>query len=517
MLFQTMILQYLPILLVNAVLPVWDYDALLYHLEIPRQYLAAGRIFFDPEIWRSAYPFLGEMPFLLGMVFGVDSLAKFIHLTYAVLLISSVYVFSLRFWGREVALTGTAILIGVPSFISWATWVSVDYAWAAFEFWSLYAICLWLIPENRMSPKWLILAGIMSGCAASVKYLSLPTLLIVGAIIGWKSIENRNMYRTNWFGNLMLFGACAGLVMGAWYIKNWLWTGNPIYPLLFGGPGWELLENQVLNDYVQTFGVGRTWMDYLLLPFNVYADQAQFSTTSDEVVHPALWLGVLFPLIARSNKLFHVILVYAGLSFVYWAASSQVIRFLLPLSAVAAIMAASVIERFPSRLKDLLKLGLIGMMFLSLLSQIPMLNDIGLKRYLIGDKSPAQMLQSINNHFRTVFYIENNLISTDRVLFLWDGRGYYCEQRCIPDDEQSTAIRLSVNAPEPQQLAQELKEMGITHLMLSSPDAEWFISYHDPHGQHQTALDYFTQIFLPACGQPIFQDGGFGIFEIRCR
>jgi hypothetical protein len=168
-------------------------------------------------------------------------------------------------------------------------------------------------------------------------------------------------------------------------------------------------------------------------------------------------------------------------------------------------------------LKHLLKLGLIGAMFLSLFGQIPLLNDLGLKRYFVGDKSPAQVLQSINNHFRMIFYIQNNLSPMDRVLFLWDGRGYYCEQQCIPDDEQSTAIRLSINSPEPQQLAKELKELGMTHIMLSRPDAEWFISYHDPHGRHQTALDYFTRIFLPACGQPVFQEGGFGVFEITCR
>ncbi|MBN2114930.1 MAG: hypothetical protein JW730_00055 [Anaerolineales bacterium] len=99
-LLQTVIFISIPLLLVNAASPVWDYDALMYHMEIPRQFLAEGRIYFDPEIWRSAYPFLGEMPFLVGMIFGLDPLAKLINLTYAVLLMSSVYVFSVRFWGR---------------------------------------------------------------------------------------------------------------------------------------------------------------------------------------------------------------------------------------------------------------------------------------------------------------------------------------------------------------------------------------------------------------------------------
>ena len=38
-LLQTIIFASIPLLLVSVVSPVWDYDALLYHLEVPRQFL----------------------------------------------------------------------------------------------------------------------------------------------------------------------------------------------------------------------------------------------------------------------------------------------------------------------------------------------------------------------------------------------------------------------------------------------------------------------------------------------
>ena len=370
-LLRTVILACIPLQLISVVSPVWDYDALLYHLEVPRQFLAAGRIYFDPEIWRSAYPFLGEMPFLVGIIFGLDPLGKLINLTYAVLLISSVYAFSIRFLGRQIAYTAIAILIGAPAFLLWSTWAGVDYAWACYEFWSIYAICLWLADEKQMAPKWLVLAGVMSGSAASIKYLSLPVLVIVGAIVAWKSMEGIKRPIKGLAVNLLIFGVSAGLVMGTWYIKNWLWTGNPVYPLIFGGPGWDALESRVLNDYVGTFGTGKTWLDYLLLPFNVYAYHNRFATIPIEVIHPALWLGFFFPVIAKPDKIFKVVPVYAILYFTLWVVSSQVVRFLLPLSAFAAILAGSVIEKSPSVLKNFLKFGLLGgLMILSLIHQI---------------------------------------------------------------------------------------------------------------------------------------------------
>jgi hypothetical protein len=306
--------------------------------------------------------------------------------------------------------------------------------------------------------------------------------------------------------------------MGTWYIKNWLWTGNPVYPLIFGGPGWDALESRVLNDYVGTFGTGKTWLDYLLLPFNVYAYHNRFATIPIEVIHPALWLGFFFPVIAKPDKIFKVVPVYAILYFTLWVVSSQVVRFLLPLSAFAAILAGSVIEKSPSVLKNFLKFGLLGgLMILSLIHQVVTIQNASLWDYFIGQKSAAQVLPETNNNFETISYIQSSLTPDDRVLFLWDGRGYYCDERCIPDDEQSTAIRLSIDSPVPQELAQELDNNGITHLMLSSPDANWFITYHDPRGLHRKALDYFTKVFLPACGKSIFQDRGMTLFELTCH
>ena len=515
--FQILILILIPLLLVSVVTPVWDYDALLYHMEIPRQFFREGRIFFDPETWRSAYPFLGEMTFLVGIAFELDSLGKLINLTYAVLFFGSVYVFSLRFVGRPVAMTATAILTGAPAFLLWATWAAVDYAWAAYEFWSLYAVFLWLSNGKPAASKWLLLAGMMSGAAASIKYLSLPTVIIVGAIVGWKSFEHTEQPIRNALRNLLTFGLPAVAIMGAWYLKNWFWAGNPVYPLLFGGPGWEPIENQVLNDYVQTFGVGKTWLDYILLPYHIYAYQARFATIPIESIHPALWLSGFAPLAAGSNKFLKIGAIYVGIYFVIWITTSQVIRFLLPVSAFAAILAAAVIERLPPLLRNFLKFGLVaGLVVLSVLHQIGTIQRIGAWDYVTGRQSAAELLQRANTNIQAIQYIQTSIDPEDRVQFLWDGRGYYCDQRCIPDDEQSTAIRLSIGAPAPEDLAHSLRTAGITHLLLSPFDARWFIDYHDPRGWHQDALTYFTEVFLPACGMSLFQSGGMELFEIIC-
>ena len=516
-LLKIFIIAMIPILLVHVFTPVWDYDALLYHLEIPRQFLAHGRIYFDPEIMRSAYPLLGEMLFLVGMAFQLDSLSKLINLTYAFLFVLSTFAFAKRFFNREVGLVAVGILISTPAFILWATWASIDFAWACYELWSMYAVALWLANGKTDTRKWLMLAGIMSGFAASAKYISIPTLLIVAGIIAWISTQRSKQPIVEAIRNLLTFGVSAGLVMGAWYIKNWIWTGNPIYPLVFGGPGWGPLENQILKDYMQTFGVGKNWLDYLLLPYNVYAHHDQFSTIQQEIIHPLIWLAFLFPFLVRFQK-YAGIIIYTALYYVWWLFGSQVIRFLLPPSAFLVILAGSVVERLPVLLKSSLKILLIiGLMTFNLVYQILVLNNSGAFSYIAGQKPTTEFLALFADDFSVKQYIQEMLDPADRALFLWDGRGYYCDSRCIPDNGQAAAVGLAVGSPLPQELAHSLRQNGVTYLMLSRTDVDWFIEYHDPHEYHRSALDYYESIFLPACGKSVYKDDGMELFKVTCQ
>ncbi len=506
-----------PILIANSLTPVWDYDALLYHMEIPRQFLSQGRIFFNPEVMRSAYPFLGEMLFLVGMIFRLDPLAKLISLAYAILFIFSTYSFACRFFHREVALVAAGILVSNPAFPLWATWAGIDFAWAVYELWAVYAISLWLIAEKTTTGKWLVLAGVMSGLAASTKYISIPALLILAVIILWKTIEGSKRPFAEAFRNLWTFGISAGLIMGTWYIKNWVWTGNPVYPLVFGGLGWDPLKDQILKGYMQTFGVGTSLVDYFLVPYNVYAHQNQFSTAFQEIVHPLIWLAFVFPFLKKTKK-YSILFVYGTLYYVWWLLGLQVIRFLLPLSAFFAILAGDVIERLPLLIRNVLKLGLItGLMIFNLVYQTSVLRNSGTFLYLLGRKSSDEFLRLFVDDFSVKQYIQNSLDFDKRVQFLWDGRGYYCDSRCIPDDEQSQAVKLALNSANPESLARELNATGITHLMLNRTDAGWFVRYHDPHEYHKRTLQYFEDTFLPACGKSIYRDAGTELYEITCK
>jgi hypothetical protein len=190
----------------------------------------------------------------------------------------------------------------------------------------------------------------------------------------------------------------------------------------------------------------------------------------------------------------------------------------LPLSAFFAILAGSVIEKMPGTIKNGLKIGLIaGVLIFNLVYQVVVLNNSGAFLYITGQKPAEDLLLLFVDDYGVKQYVQNTLDRDQRVQFLWDGRGYYCDSRCIPDDEQSQAVKLAMDSPLPETLAEQLRADGVTHLMLNRTDANWFITYHDPGEYHQRTLEYFEADFLPICGKSIYKDVGAELYEIVCH
>ena len=368
-----------------AISPVRDYDALMYHLEIPRQYLEYGGIYFNPAAWRSAYPMLTEMLFMIGVIFHLEPFSQLISLTFAIIFILSIYAFGRRFFSSKIALLAIGILLGNLAMPIYATSPGVEFSSACFEFWSLYAFSIWVFEDKaKKQIVWLAAAGVMIGLAASVKYLSLPAMSVIGLLVLAKSIQLDKSDLKKIGQNILVFGFPALVVMAPWYLKNWAWTGNPFYPLLFGGQAWSSLRNELFHDYMGSFGMGWGWRDYLLLPINLYLHQPRFATLSLEIFNPVLWLAFAFIFVKKWRQ-YDYLVVYIFLGFIIWAGCEQVIRFLLPLSGFLALLSANVLSQFSRLIPEGISIGLIGgLMIVAVAYQVWLAADSSLLNYVRG-------------------------------------------------------------------------------------------------------------------------------------
>lgn len=497
--------------LIHALAPPWDYDGLMYHLKAPQLFLEAGRIYLLPEIWQANGPLTTEMLFAIGLAFGSDSFAKLIHLTYAVLMMCATFAFGRRCFSNKTAWLALAILLGVPILPIWASWAYTDFAWAIYEFLSVFAIMLWILHHKR---RWLIIAGVLSGFALGSKYLAFGSTTLLCLWILWHS---RRHAITTILMNLTLFGVCAFIIAAPWYLKNIFLAGNPFYPFFFGGQGWDFQRLDMLMGYLRSFGTGKGVLDYLLLPFNIYVHHGKFSTLSIEIPGLLFLLALLYPF-TRQGKIQNNTAVYTIFYFGVWAVGSQQTRFLLPIFPPLAILTASVlleISRF--RWGRILMMGLVGGTLVTTLAYQGLY--LVQKRpipVVFGSESKANFLRRNVFDYNAIESLNSILQPGERALMMWDGQSYYCKSKCLPDADQTRWLRLTGPDPSIETVTKTLHEMNITHLFFSQGDLVWFSKYHDPSGRHRQAAIYFQEVFREACTRDVYHDKYVSIYEITC-
>jgi len=332
----------------QALTPVWDYDGLMYHLEGPRQFLEANRILLLQHPYQANGPMLIEMLYSIPVGLGLEPLSKLIHMTFGILLILATYSLGERYLGTRKGWIPAAIMLASPIIVSLAGYAYSDLGWALYTLLGMYSILIWS-DSNRFS--YLIVAGIFSGLMIGSKYLALGYFLILILIIIWLDRGKEWHQR---FVNIFLYGGIAFLIGFPWYLKNIIYSGNPVYPLFFGGPGWPHDRVQFASNFLSSFGTGKSFVDYLLLPYNLYVHQNKYSTFigSRESLSPLFLFVLVVPFLRNKSRAIVVILFLTVMGFVYWALTSQQIRLLLPLFPFFSILASKALVDITSPIKS---------------------------------------------------------------------------------------------------------------------------------------------------------------------
>lgn len=511
----------------QALTPPWDYDGLSYHLQGPRLFLQAGRIIPIPENWFTYYPSTWEMIYLLGMGLGTDIFARLIHYSTMILLLLATYSFGKRFLPHPGGWLAAAILLGIPILPLWGNAAYTDIAWALFQF---LAIGLFLSWEKERTPKLLILSGVMQGLALGSKYLALSGTAILLVFIFWLSLRSKSqspLLKTVVL-NCFLFGIATILVALPWYLKNYLWTENPVFPLYLPQNIIDPGQIKIWMDYVNSFGTGTRWFDYLLLPVNIYFQHEKFATFMGnmEMPNPIYLFVLVYPFVRRRieigfQKSLDILAVISTVFFIAWIFGSQQIRFLLPLFPGISILSVVCLGHIFMngtklyRFNRILKIGLIGGMVISTLIFMSMyMLMIRPDRGFFGRETKTAFIERISRDAKGLFYANENLTDNEKMMLLWDGRGYYCNKACLPDVDQSRWVSIVQRSSNIKDVTQELEKLKITHLFLSKEDVSFFVLKHDPSGVNLDALNFLLKDYVPKCAMVIHDDEWSRIYKL---
>lgn len=212
--------------LVGVLGPEIGFDALWYHLTLPKLYLDNHAIYHIPGslLYYSDMPKLTEMLYIVALSLGNEITAKFIHFSFGILILIALYKLSRKFFDRTSSFL--VILVFYSNLV--VGWESVsayiDLSRTFFEVLSLWALVNFA--ENR-EKKWLVIAALMFGFALSTKILALasivPLLFLLFAVCYKQGIKTA-------VKSIMIFCVISMSVVLPWMIFSFINTGNPVYP-----------------------------------------------------------------------------------------------------------------------------------------------------------------------------------------------------------------------------------------------------------------------------------------------
>jgi hypothetical protein len=493
---KAFLLSLLVVFIISAIIlssvPPVSKDALVHHLAVPKLYLKHGGMYEIPFMAFSYYPMNIDLLYVIPLYFGNDIIPKFIHFSFALLTAWLIFSYLNRRINAMYALLGVVFFLSIPIIVKLSITVYVDLGLIFFSFASLLSLLKWI--EKRFQLKFLVLSGIFCGLAMGTKYNGLITFFLLTLFVPfihsrYAKDEKAGAVKSLQYG--ALFFGIALFVFAPWMIRNYIWTGNPLYPLHDG------LFNPENPIHRQTIGLftyrsavyHEEWWQIALLPIRVFFEGQDGSPQYfDGRLNPFLLLLPFFAFyrIGKESDIMRMelkaMLCFSVLFFTFAFFSSGLrVRYISPIIPPLVILSMFGLRRMVLQVKAL---------------QIPLLRHIGLAgivliicaalwlnvryifeqyayvdpfSYLGGRVTRDEYIEKHRPEFPVMQYVNEKLPPTARILFIFMGkRGYYCDRDYVLDMNNNRSILRQIvkRSDNSEQLIDELRKMGITHLLI---------------------------------------------------
>lgn len=227
---------------VNAFIPETWVDALDYHLGLPSYYIANH--FFKPDPYNS-FSYLNqnaEMLCLWGILAKSEVAVKLLTWTFLVMTSAAIYLFTKKYSNRFCALLSILLILLMPIATMQSIVVGNDLEMTYYVFvgWFMFSQVFDRIEKQGVDSASMLIVGGCFGAGIGTKYnalvLTMFCFLAATFLIKLKWNENYKVALKRGFFPFML-----GIFIfaGPWMIRNFINTGNPVYPFyhgIFGKP-----------------------------------------------------------------------------------------------------------------------------------------------------------------------------------------------------------------------------------------------------------------------------------------
>jgi hypothetical protein len=437
--------------LLIALAPPTAWDSLVYHLTGARLYLEAGRVAHPIDMPYLGFPALGQMHFLLALAFDLEPAASLFHYGYGLMALALAAALARRLAGEAAAWFAAILLLSVPSILTLMSSPYVDLALLFYTTASFYLFLRWrdAYLAQQGERGWLLLLGAFIGFTGGLKYTAVatPVALALGMLLAARRSGTVAALR-----RVAMVAMVAVVAVAIWPLKNWLATGNPVYPFFVDDAlYWDEWRGWWFDRPGTGLAATAPWR-LLTAPVEASVLGTEGSEMYDATIGPLLLMGLLLlvftwrALPQKERSAARYLLLFIALNYALWlyglARTALLLqtRLLFPIFGLLAILAGAAFAQAERLRRPQLDAGwllrVIAVLTLTLLLVTQFVDFLARNPLpvLFGVESRQSYERRQLGAYADVMAAINQLPPGSRVIFLWEPRSYACrEVECWPD------------------------------------------------------------------------------------
>lgn len=454
-----------PLALAAAQPPLY-WDALTYHLAVPQKYAAAHGLVYLPQSIYSSMPLGATMFYLWGILWDGLTCANASYFAASILVVALVYRLG-RLWLPQFYAAAAAFLVFfTPVFFVVMPGAHVDHFLMAYAAAALY---VYFLPGSAAgsSARRPLAVGVFVGAALAVKYTSVYILGAFAPVLVYDLVRRRLRWR-----DVALLLCVAFAFVAPWLVKAYVERGNPLFPLFYdvlGGRDFSRLQAEHLVSWQHTMGAGRSWYDFLLLPYRISV-RADF----DYGYFAGIYLPYLIPLAAVAAVAFRRagrLVTFAWAFVACWSLGPQQLRFLDGGLAALAIAASGSLAAGEAALRGAAR-GFWKWAVVVLVIYTGLAYNVGgvfhtLEGYdYLAGESREQFLETKCGFYLAQKFMNENTPPDAKVLMIFTNHTLYLERKAVYDSffEASAFLLAAEKGADAAGLYELARRWGVTHV-----------------------------------------------------
>lgn len=481
--------------LLSALAPPTDTDEIYQHLALPRIFLETGALLGGPLHPDASRPLPIHLLYTGALALGGEAAPKLLHLVW-----SATLVLAARDMGRRWVGPGGGDLAALALLGSYTFLRELGLAHNN----APVALCVLMALDAalRGSPGRM---ACLAGMALAGKYTAAPA--VAGVFLAWLLLRGRPGLR-----EAPRYALLALAWVAPWWIRNYSAGLHPLFPYT-GWPGGE----RFVFAYIDRYGVGRDWVDFLLLPWNltVHADTASYAFLGQVSPVGLLCLPAVLAAAWKGGPSVRALIVAALVGFLGWAAGPHWLRYLLPAAPLIALALGAGYALLPGWGRGMVLLG----WFAALPANLgPWLGEVadGAKAAL-GVEAREEVLARKILGWDCVDWINQYSPAEARVALMFTWQGYHIERPYVLGSVEDHVPTRYFLWTQGEHSLDTLRALGVTHILTYKVH---FIRKSYPFLDEDTFREQFTESeelldeLLLAESVQVFGSGRCGVWRL---